>query len=348
MIRSLLIAAALIGACASTAAAQTGPAQPNLDVPISDVLKSPVLRAHVEVAGELVRIGDVIDNAGTAAGIAIYRAPDLGTTGALPTDAVLAALRAHQVIGVDTRDIKEVTVTRLARTLAAKEIEQQVIETLQHRHRLDAENLTVNFDRDVETRTLPSAYTGALQLRSERYDPRSGRFDINYEIEGTAGAAPVRLHLTGSAIATVEVTVLTRPVQRNEMIKTSDLTLERRPKSEVSSDAAARDAAIGMQARQALRTGQVLRNSDLAKPDLVVRDQSVTLIYRAAGIYLTARGKAVDTGAEGDVVSVLNLQSKRVITGTVIGRGEVAIAVMTPRLIAAAALPAAPAAAKTE
>ena len=65
----------------------------------------------------MVRIGDVIDNAGTAAQIAIYRAPDLGTTGSLPTAQVLAALQAHQVIGVDTRDIKAVSVTRLSRTI---------------------------------------------------------------------------------------------------------------------------------------------------------------------------------------------------------------------------------------
>ena len=76
-----------------------------------------MLRASVTVASDVVRIGDMIDNAGTAAQIAIYRAPDLGTTGSLPTAQVLAALQAHQVIGVDTRDIKAVSVTRLSRTL---------------------------------------------------------------------------------------------------------------------------------------------------------------------------------------------------------------------------------------
>ncbi|WP_346295398.1 flagellar basal body P-ring formation protein FlgA [Rhodopseudomonas sp. P1] len=337
MIRALLLASTLIAAAGSGAIGQTAApaAQPEGELRPSDVLKSPVLRPHVEVTGELVRIGDVIENAGAAAGIAIYRSPDLGTTGALPTATVLAALRAHQVIGVDTRDITEVTVTRLARTLAAKEIEQQVVQTLQQRHGLgEPEDLTVNFDRDVETKTLPANYAGKLQLINEKFDPRSGRFDISYEINGGEGSAPARMRVTGTAIETVVATVLTRPVQRNEVIKASDITVERRPKSEVASDAASRDAALGMQARQTLRSGQVLRGADLAKPDLVTRDQGVTLIYRAAGIYLTARGKALDTGAEGDVVNVLNLQSKRTITGTVIGRGQVAITVISPRVVA--------------
>ena len=68
-----------------------------------------------------------------------------------------------------------------------------------------------------------------------------------------------------------------------------------------------------------------MRVADLAKPDLVQRDQSVTLIYEAAGLYLTIRGKALDAGTEGDVVGVLNLQSKRTVSGVVIGRGQVSI-----------------------
>ena len=58
--------------------------------------------------------------------------------------------------------------------------------------------------------------------------------------------------------------------------------------------AAARDRAVGMQARRQLRAGQALRVADLAKPDLVQRDQSVTLIYETAGLYLTMRGKALE------------------------------------------------------
>src|ERR1700676_5511107 len=106
-IRSLLLATALLAATSAAASAQVR----------DDVIAAPVLRANVTVSGDLVRIGDVIDNAGTSAQIAIYRAPDLGTTGSLPTAHVISVLRAHQVIGVDTRDLKEIQAPRLARTL---------------------------------------------------------------------------------------------------------------------------------------------------------------------------------------------------------------------------------------
>jgi flagella basal body P-ring formation protein FlgA len=331
IVRSLLLATALLAVTCAQAQAQT-PAQASDDV----VGAAAVLRASVVVSGDVVRIGDVVDNAGTAAQIAIYRAPDLGTTGSLPVAQVLATLQAHQVIGVITRDIKAVSVTRLSRTLESKEIEQQVARALEHRGNLgDAANLTLTFDRDVRDLQLDVTSTGALQPVSAKVDPRSGRFDVSFEVANETGTNAAKLRFTGPAIETVDAAVLTRDVERNEILKSSDLVTERRPKAAVGTDVAGRERAVGMQMRKQVRAGQALKNADLAKPDLVQRDQNVTLIYESSGLYLTIRGKALEGGAEGDVVNVLNLQSKRTVSGVVIGREQVAISVAAPRLPAA-------------
>jgi flagellar basal body P-ring formation protein FlgA len=298
-----------------------------------DVIAVPVLRASVAVSDEVVRIGDLIDNAGTAAQIAVYRAPDLGMTGSLPTAQLVSVLRAHQVIGVDTRDIKQVSITRLARTLERKDIELQVARALEHRNGLgEAANLSLSFDRDLEDIRLAASNSGAMQPTSVRYEPRSGRFDVTFQIANDDVSTPTQLRFTGRAIETVEAAVLTRDIERNEVLKSSDVVVERRAKAEVGNDATSRDRAIGMQSRRQIRAGQGLRAVDLAKPDLVQRDQNVTLIFETAGIYLTIRGKALDGGAEGDVVNVLNLQSKRTISGVVIGRGQVSVSIATPQL----------------
>ena len=123
-----------------------------------------------------------------------------------------------------------------------------------------------------------------------------------------------------------------RDVERGDILKSSDVSVERRPRSEISGEAASRDRALGMQMRRAIRAGQPLKTADLAKPDLVQRDQTVTLIFESAGLYLTVRGKALENGTEGDVVTVLNLQSKRTVSGVVTGRGQVTVSVPTPRL----------------
>lgn len=304
---------------------------------VEDIIAVPTLRANVTVTGDIVRIGDMIENAGPAAQIAIYRAPDLGTTGVLPADQVIATLRNHRVIGVDTRDIREVSVTRASRIIGIKDIERAVLDTLERRNGLgDAADIQLTFDRDVRSMQLDATSTGEPQAIAVRYDPRTTRFDVTFEIGNKTGALPAKLRFTGTAIETVQTALVTRNIDRGEVLKASDIVTERRPKSEAGTDLALRDRSIGMQARKPIRAGQPIRGADLAKPDLVTRDQSVTLIYNAPGIYLTVRGKAVDGGTEGDVVTVTNLQSKRTVQGTVVGPGQVMIAAPSPRLVAAA------------
>lgn len=291
-----------------------------------DVIAAPTLRASVTVTSDVVRVGDLIDNAGSAALIPVYRSPDLGTTGALPVAHVLSVLRAKQVIGVMTGDIREVQVTRLARTLANKDLENAVASALERRFGLgDAANITVTFDRGVADMRLDASNTGALQPVATRYDARGGRFDIAFEINNDNNPAPTKLRFTGTAIETVEVAVLTRDIDRADLLKSSDVALERRPKAEVTGEAASRDRTIGMQLRRPMRAGTPIRVADIVKPDFVQRDQNVTIIYQVPGLYLTTRGKAIESGAEGDTVSVLNLQSKRTLTGVVTGRGQITV-----------------------
>lgn len=317
--RPLLIAIALL-ACATGALAQ--------EKDRSEVIAAPSLRANVVVTSDIVRIGDIIDNAGPAARIAIYRAPDLGTTGTLQVAQIVNALRTHQVIGVDTRELREISVTRQARSFEASDIEQALARALERRNGLgDAANISVTFDRSPGDIRLDAANSGALNPVAVRYEPRTTRFDVTFEISNETGVAPAKLRFTGTAIETVEAAVLTRSVERNEVLKSSDVMVERRPKAEVGADVLTRDRAVGMQARRQVRAGQALKGADVSKPDLVQRDQGVTLIYQAEGLYLTVLGKSLENGTEGDVVNVLNLQSKRTVAAVVVGRGRVAIVV---------------------
>ncbi|MBR1092149.1 flagellar basal body P-ring formation protein FlgA [Bradyrhizobium manausense] len=314
MIRTTLLALSVLFALALPAEAA------------DDGIAAPTLRASVTVSSDVVRVGDLVDNAGSAALIPVYRSPDLGTTGALPVAQVLSVLRAKQVIGVMTGDIREVQVTRLARTLANRDLENAVASALERRFGLgDAANIAVTFDRGISDMRLDASNSGALQAVATRYDARGGRFDVTFEINNDNTPAPTKLRLTGIAIETVEVAVLTRDIDRTDVLKSSDVAQERRPKAEVPGEPALRERAVGMQLRRPMRAGTPIRAADIAKPEFVSRDQSVTVIYQVPGIYLTTRGKALDGGAEGDTVSVLNLQTKRTLTGTVTGRGQVTV-----------------------
>jgi flagella basal body P-ring formation protein FlgA len=187
----------------------------------------------------------------------------------------------------------------------------------------------ISFDRELQDLHLDPSNSGELEAVAAHVDPRSGRFDVTFEIANDSNT-PTQLRYSGIAVETVQAAVLARNVERTELLKASDVVVERLPKAQVGGDPAQRDQVIGMQMRHPMRAGQPLHVADLTKPDLVQRDQAVTVIYQTAGIYLTTRGKALDSGTEGDLVSVLNPLSKRTVTGIVTARGQVTIQVATP------------------
>ncbi len=110
---------------------------------------APALKASVTVTGDVVRIGDLVENAGPVADVPIFRAPDLGTSGAVATDRIVEAIRPHQLIGIDTRGLAEVIVTRASRAITAQEISSRIAQALAGQYGFgDAHNILVNFDRE--------------------------------------------------------------------------------------------------------------------------------------------------------------------------------------------------------
>ena len=302
-------------------------AQPNAE--------RPALKAKAVVHGDIVRIGDLIENSGVVANVPIFRAPDLGYTGTVTVDAVLNAVRDHALIGLDTAGLSEVVVTRATRTVPATDIEDLIARTLSARFDLgDSKDIVVNLGHDMRTVYVDPLAVGEPRVTHIDYDTRTTRFDAIVEIPAGPAKRSV-LRFAGRATPTVEIVTLARAIERGSVIKDADLVTERRPRAEVGRDAITkRPDIVGMAARGTLQGGRPLRAADLMKPDLVMRNEAITLVYERPGMVLTIRGKANDGGAQGDVISVLNEQSKRVVQGVIIGPGRVAVPTGSPRLAA--------------
>ena len=299
---------------------------------------APRLKELVTVTSEIVRIGDLVENAGAAADVAVFRAPDLGQTGAVPVARIAEALRPYDVTGIDTGGLSEVVVTRLSRALTGKDIAERIARAFARQYGFgEAENLAVILDRDVRILHVEPSVTADLVVSRMNVEPRTGRFDIAFELPGSMLSRRAALRFTGSVTETVEAATLKRTLRPGEVIKASDVATERRPKAEIRGDGMAASQAIGLAAKVALHSGQALRTEDLIKPQVVQRNENVTITYEVPGIMLTVRGKALESGAVGDVVGILNIQSNRPVQATVIAPGRVSIAAAGP-LIATAAV----------
>jgi flagellar basal body P-ring formation protein FlgA len=299
----------------------------------------PALKAAATVTGDIVRIGDLVENAGAVADVPIFRAPDLGQTGSVPVENVLEAVRGHHIIGLDTRGLSEVAVTHAGRAITAKDVEARILLALAGKYGLpESSNLAVVFDNDVRPLTVEATATNELSVAHLTYEPRTTRFDATFELPGSAVARRLPLRFTGSLTETFDAVVPIREIAQGQVIKASDVGIERRPKSSSTPTTLTTiEQAQGLSTKHALRAGQVIRQADVAKPELVGRGETVTIVFQVPGILLTILGKAVDPGALGDVISVVNAQSKHTLQATVIGPGRVSVNAPTARVAANAA-----------
>jgi flagella basal body P-ring formation protein FlgA len=334
-------AAAALAAIAITAAtpsdAQVTGALPPAGAATSAPFAPPTLRRSVVVASDVVRIGDLIDNAGGFAAIAVFRSPDVGTTGAVPARRIVETARAHNLFGVETSDIIEVEVTRAGRVITRSEIEARIARLFAGTNGLGATpDLSISFDHIPASISADLAPEAELKAMRASYDARTGRFDVVFDIPVGVSRRSL-LRYTGSLVETADAVVPNRTIGRGEIVRAGDLMVERRPRAEVTADVPATIAEVaGRAARQALRMGQPVHRTDLVKPEMVKRDDTVNLIYQVPGIMLSSRGKALESGAEGDIINVLNPQSKRTIQGVVTGPGRVDISPPESRDVIAA------------
>ena len=91
----------------------------------------------------------------------------------------------------------------------------------------------MNFDREVRSLHI-EASAGEPRVARTSFDRYAGRFDVSLEVPRSAAARHMRLHFTGTLVETVEVATLARPVGRGDVIKASDVVIERRPKATVA------------------------------------------------------------------------------------------------------------------
>ena len=126
--------------------------------------------------------------------------------------------------------------------------------------------------------------------------------------------------------AEVDVAVATRDIARGAVLREADLAYKPVPAARAN-DSIARSIAdlVGMETRRALRAGELIRTIDVKRHALVAKGATVTMLFEAEGIALSAVGRAMTEGGDGDIVTVLNPTSYRQVQATVTGPGTVRV-----------------------
>lgn len=281
------------------------------------------LRKRVTVKGEIVRLGDLFVNTRGRAEASVAYAPAPGQSAVLDAGWLAETARRHELAWRPANRRVRLVVNRASRTIERAAIARRVAALLQDRGLRG--KLKVALDLRVPTVHLPVDSGDTFAIRELRHDERSGR--LVAKLVAPAENPVYSLRITGRLQKMIKVPVLTRLVRRGEIVRTGDVAMRALDQSQIPVNAVIqREDIVGQAARRSLPSGTPVRDGDLEAPTLVRRGALVTMEISTPMMRLTARGKALDNGTKGETVRIRNIQSKRVVQGTVVGLDRVRIA----------------------
>jgi len=287
----------------------------------------PTLKPQALVEHDMVQLGDLFADLPVAIDptIEVARAPAPGQRLTLDASQLLGIANAQRIGWRPNGRFERVIVERSGQVIGPAAIHDAVAKALLGLGMpADAD---IALDNDRLQITVPTDRPGTVRAEAPLYDPLKPRFEVTLvapadDIE--AGRVTVRA--LGKVYRTADMPVLVRPVAAGEVIRARDIELVKMRVDQINATTVNDpDKLLDKAARKVLPAGQPVRVSDVMAPLLVTKNHMVNVKITTARLAITMQGKALDDGAEGDKVRVVNTRSDKIVQGVVSGKGEVVV-----------------------
>lgn len=282
------------------------------------------LKSDVTLSEDLLRVGDIFEGLSSeAAGKVLGPAPMPGQDMVLNASTLMRVAAALDIDWQPESAGERVTVRRAATIVTPDTIKDAVLTAL-HDEGV-AEPFNVNYSAGVPEIVLPENMPETVELSDLKIDTRRDWFEATLSAPSKENAIETT-RVSGSIEHMTSVPVLHRTARNGEIIGAMDIDWIDIRSRDLSQDIALREEnLIGMTPRRVIETGKPVRMNDLQAPQVVARGDEITLIFAQGAMTLTAKGKALQPGAKGDAVRVVNLASNRTLQGLVSGEREVTV-----------------------
>lgn len=139
----------------------------------------------------------------------------------------------------------------------------------------------------------------------------------------TITAASLTLVLILVADTSLADTVVpARPIRAQSIIAEADLTVRA---GDLPNGFQSTAAVAGQEARVVLYPGRPILIGDIGPPAIVARNQIVQMRYEKNGLHIVTEGRALDRGAVGDRLRIMNLSSRATLVGRVMQDGTIKV-----------------------
>ena len=127
--------------------------------------------------------------------------------------------------------------------------------------------------------------------------------------------------------------VLTKAMRSGDVISVNDIQyIDMRANAVSASTLVSTESLVGQTPRRGVPAMRPLAAGDLTAPVAVKKGEMVTMTLESGQMQLTAQGRALDNGAAGEVVRIMNTSSNQVIEGVVKGLRTVSVGAPTAAL----------------
>jgi flagella basal body P-ring formation protein FlgA len=282
-------------------------------------------RSEVLVEKDVVTVGDVFSGVTQDAGYVLAPAPGYGKTLTLNVNDLRRISDTFGLGWSPANGIAQSVVRRNAQELGAERIEAALEGRLASEMKGRKFGLQL-YDR-ASSLVIPANMPSDIGVSGLKYDFSSGEFRATVFAPAGSASPAARREVSGRIFPVTQVPVLKGAMQQGDVISAEDIEYIDLRAAELGANVIT-DAKkiIGMSPRRGLAGFRPVTPSDIVPPVVVKKGEMVTMLFRSDMISLTAQGKALESGAAGEVVKVVNKSSGQSVEAVVTGLREVTIA----------------------
>lgn len=172
---------------------------------------------------------------------------------------------------------------------------------------------------------LPSDHDATVSVVDINADTNKKTFQIT--LAAPSADNPIKqISIKGKMHAVIHVPVLMENINHGRIIKRSDIdTLPIKEQNFVQGMVVDEEELIGMTARRLLVAGRVIKSTEIEAPQIVSRGELVTLSLNHGLMNLATKVKALQSGAKGDLIRVVNIASNQTLQAIITGENAVSV-----------------------
>ncbi len=276
--------------------------------------------SDVALSADVITVGDVFSGVTHDASYVLSPAPAYGKTLTLSANDLKRISDAFNLGWAPTSGLTQVTVRRSARDIGPDKISAALQQALAQK--MGARKFEMQLSERNLTMHVPEQMATDLDVSDLRYDLARGDFSATV----SAANNTITETVAGRLIPVTTVPVLKVQLQKGALITKEDLDYVDIRNSDMSANViVSAEQLVGMTPRRGLAALKPIASSDIASPIVVKKGETIIMVLQNSEMTLTTQGKALESGAVGETVRIVNPSSGQSIEGVVTGVKTVSI-----------------------